>query len=139
MRRLAVLGLALSLMLLRTGAQAGTIARGAFVQQLWELCGAVPYDCSALFSDVDPDAPWAQAVAWAAGGGLVLGDGAGRFWPDAPLTCGQLELILSRADAQLERPTAPYLPGAWPEDPVASCDAAQALQQWRTGGACPIG
>lgn len=139
MRRLAALGLVLALASPWAGAQESTITRGAFLQQLWELCGAVPYDVSELFSDVDPDAPYAQAVAWAAGGGLVLGDGAGRFWPDAPLTCGQLELLLSRADIQLDRPTGLYLPGAWPEDPVVFSDGVHALEQWRTGGACPIG
>ena len=132
MRRLFAFGLLLALLCPAAGGTQLTVTRGEFVCWLWESCGSVPYDSSHGFSDVDKDDPWAEAICWAQGEALVLGDGTGRFLPKELLTHAQLELILSRADVMLGRQeTRQYLPGAWPEDPVCRTDAQRALEQWR--------
>lgn len=48
------------------------------------------------FSDVDQDAPYAEAVRWAASEKLMSGYGGGRFGPDDPVTREQLAVILWR-------------------------------------------
>lgn len=48
------------------------------------------------FSDVAQDAPYAEAVRWAASERLIFGYGDGRFGPDDPVTREQLAVILWR-------------------------------------------
>lgn len=48
------------------------------------------------FSDVAQDAPYAEAVRWAASEKLIFGYGDGRFGPDDPVTREQLAVILWR-------------------------------------------
>ena len=48
------------------------------------------------FSDVAQDAPYAEAIRWAASEKLMSGYGGGRFGPDDPVTREQLAVILWR-------------------------------------------
>ena len=48
------------------------------------------------FEDVAQDAPYAEAVRWAASEGLMSGYGDGRFGPEDPVTREQLAVILWR-------------------------------------------
>ena len=77
-------------------AQAAAVTRGSFLNALWEHAGAVPYDATPVFSDVEREDPWATAVGWAAAQGLVQGTGSGRFEPDRPITREEAALVLCR-------------------------------------------
>ncbi len=61
---------------------------------LWRLEGAPAADYAASFSDVAPDAWYAEAVHWAAGAGIVAGYGDSRFGPDDPITREQMAAML---------------------------------------------
>ncbi len=52
---------------------------------LWRAAGSPELERAADFADVDPDAYYAEAVAWAAENGVVLGTGTG-FEPDRVCT-----------------------------------------------------
>ena len=60
------------------------------------------------FSDVPPDAYYAQAVTWATDGDIVTGTGGGLFSPDRPCTTGEIVMCLWRAagrpEPQVENP-----------------------------------
>lgn len=72
------------------------MTRGMLATVLHRLDGAeTPADIE-LFADVDAEAWYAQAVAWAAGSGIVTGDEAGQFNPEAPVTRAQLAVMLCR-------------------------------------------
>ncbi|HPE16138.1 MAG TPA: S-layer homology domain-containing protein [Oscillospiraceae bacterium] len=60
---------------------------------LWRLAGEPEPAGSADFTDV-PDTWYTTAVAWASENGIVTGDGAGRFLPDADMTREQFALML---------------------------------------------
>ena len=62
---------------------------------LWRLEGK-PAAAGAAFDDVDPDAWYAQAVAWASGNALVEGYGGSVFGPGDPITREQLAAVLYR-------------------------------------------
>lgn len=50
------------------------------------------------FEDVDRIADWAkQAIAWAVRENIILGDGAGRIRPDAPITRAEMAVMVARA------------------------------------------
>lgn len=60
------------------------------------------------FSDVPPDAYYAQAVTWATDSDIVAGTGGGLFSPDRPCTTGEILTCLWRAagrpEPQVENP-----------------------------------
>lgn len=66
------------------------------------LCAVAPVSAAAAetetrkFSDVSPDAWYAEAVNAMAETGLLLGDGNGKFNPDAPITFGEFATLLCR-------------------------------------------
>ena len=111
------------------------VSRGQFVLWLWQWAGSVPFAVDQSFDDVDRNSCWAEAIAWAKDAGLVIGDGAGRFYPDAPLTYEHLELILARYDILWNRPGGLYLPGACQEDFVSWADGQKAVEQFYSDGA----
>ena len=70
--------------------------RAATVTYLWKLSGR-PSVAPAAFTDVDADAEYAQAVAWAVEQGVTTGTGAGdTFSPDGTCTRGQIVTFLHR-------------------------------------------
>lgn len=79
-----------------TFAPEGTTTRGQIVVILHRLEGEPAAERKAAFTDVADGAWYAAGVAWAAENGIVNGDEAGRFRPDAPLTREQLAAILYR-------------------------------------------
>ena len=70
-------------------------SRGMLVTILYSLAGK-PQTDAVSFSDVDGDAWYAQAVAWAASKNIVAGYGNGTFGPNDPLTREQTAAILYR-------------------------------------------
>ncbi len=70
--------------------------RAQFVKLLWAINGS-PKAAAADFSDVDANAWYAAAVAWAAETKVTLGDGAGHFLPDDGCTRGEAAAFLHRA------------------------------------------
>src|SRR5690606_7070997 len=53
-------------------------------------------DLAPRFADVPADHPFAAAIAWAAGAGVVAGYPDGTFAPTAPLTRQALAAVLHR-------------------------------------------
>lgn len=74
--------------------------RAATVTYLWKLAGRPAADAVA-FTDVDGDADYAQAVAWAVKEGVTSGTGDGTtFSPDSTCTRGQIATFLYRDMAE---------------------------------------
>ena len=61
-----------------------------------------PVAAVGAFSDVAPDAYYAQAVTWATDSDIVTGTGGGLFSPDRPCTTGEIVVCLWRAAGRLE-------------------------------------
>jgi len=72
------------------------ITRGMLVTVLWRMEGSPAVSTRAGFSDVLPDAYYAEAVAWASASGIVSGFSGGRFGPDINISREQLAAILYR-------------------------------------------
>lgn len=70
-------------------------SRGMLVTILYSLAGKPQVD-AASFSDVDSDAWYARAVAWAASKNIVAGYDNGTFGPNDPVTREQMASILYR-------------------------------------------
>lgn len=73
-----------------------TLTRGMMVTVLHRMAGTPAAGQSSPFADVAADAYYADAVAWAAEKGIVLGVSETRFAPDAPITRQQLAAVLYR-------------------------------------------
>lgn len=73
--------------------------RAMVVTYLWSLDGS-PYGQTEAFTDVPPDAPYAQAVAWALSTGITEGNDSGRFDPDGICSRGQIVTFLYRYMAE---------------------------------------
>lgn len=71
------------------------MTRGMLITVLWRSAGR-PETEPAGFTDVSPDAYYAQAVAWAADKGIVKGISETLFAPEAKITREQLATILYR-------------------------------------------
>lgn len=71
------------------------LTRGMLVQILYNLEGK-PKGTAANFSDVQPDAWYAEAVGWAASNKVVTGYADGTFRPNAAVTREQAAAILYR-------------------------------------------
>ncbi|MGN1307020.1 MAG: leucine-rich repeat protein [Faecousia sp.] len=86
------------------------MSRAMFVTVLWRAAGEPAAEQAASFKDVDDDAYYAEAVAWAVEVGVTNGTGENCFSPDALITREQLATFLYRyAQAQkitLEKTTA---------------------------------
>ena len=61
-----------------------------------------PVAAVGTFSDVPPDAYYAQAVTWATDSDIVTGTGGGQFSPERPCTTGEIVMCLWRAAGQPE-------------------------------------
>ena len=72
------------------------MTRAMLVTVLWRQAGSPVVNYAMDFSDVAEGAWYAEAVRWAAAGGVVGGYGDGRFGPNDPITREQLATILFR-------------------------------------------
>lgn len=72
------------------------MTRGMLVTVLWRLDGETAPKTATTFTDVDANAYYADAVAWAAESGVVNGIGGGRFDPEGNVTREQIAAILFR-------------------------------------------
>lgn len=92
--------------------------RGTAMNFLWRYAGSPDASASGAFTDVDPDAGCAQAVAWAVEAGITSGTSETTFSPNEPCTRGQIATFLYRclneAGGQAELPEAPA-PASAPE------------------------
>ena len=73
-----------------------SMTRGMLVTVLWRLDGETAPKTATTFTDVDANAYYADAVAWAAESGVVNGIGGGRFDPEGNVTREQIAAILFR-------------------------------------------
>ena len=81
----------------------GTLSRAQLATVLWRQAGEPAASEPADFADCDPDAFYADAVAWAASEGIVRGYGDGtNFGPEDPVTREQLATILWRQAGEPE-------------------------------------
>lgn len=65
---------------------------------LLPLLMTVPtFAADSSFSDVAPDAPYAESIAYLVEHGITNGTGADTFSPDAPVTVRQWSVMLCRA------------------------------------------
>lgn len=71
--------------------------RSAVVAYLWKLAGQPAATKAASFTDVDSNADYATAVAWAVEQGITGGTSATTFTPDGICTRGQIVTFLFRA------------------------------------------
>ncbi|BDF68580.1 hypothetical protein CE91St43_25520 [Oscillospiraceae bacterium] len=83
----------------------GSVTRAQAVTVLARLAGAERAE-TAAFSDVASGSWYAGYVGWACDGGIVEGDGAGRFLPDEAVTAEQMALMLARYDGGYAASTA---------------------------------
>jgi hypothetical protein len=74
----------------------GTASRAMVVTVLYRMAGSPEVSDVTSFSDVDADAWYAKAVAWAAANGITTGFEDGTFRPDASITREQLVTFLYR-------------------------------------------
>lgn len=72
------------------------MTRAMLVTVLWRLDLEPGGAIDKLFGDIDPDAWYAEAVAWAAENGIVNGYDADTFSPDDSITREQMAAILHR-------------------------------------------
>lgn len=110
-----------------------TCTRAQAVACLWQAEGSPKADGQNPFADVDADASYADAVAWAVSQGITNGTSKTTFSPDAALTNGQAMVYLWRAftDGEAETSGAYYDAAvAWAKeqgmiedafDPAAPC------------------
>ena len=101
------------------------MTRGMLVTVLWRLDGETAPKTATTFTDVDANAYYADAVAWAAGSGIVNGVGGNKFAPSEPVTREQLAAIFFRY-AKAEAPEADVLSG-YPDAEAISTYARDAM------------
>ena len=77
-----------------TFAPGQTLTRSMMAQILYNLAGQPAVEGSAAFTDVAAGAWYADAVAWAAGSGIVKGYSAAAFGPEDAVTREQLAVML---------------------------------------------
>ena len=81
----------------------GTLSRAQLATVLWRQAGEPEAKNDASFADCDPEAFYAEAVAWADEQGIVEGYGDGtNFGPEDPVTREQLATILWRMAGEPE-------------------------------------
>ena len=83
------------------------------VNYMWQVYGRPQVSGSSTFSDVSPNAAYAQAVAWAAEKGITSGTEDGTtFSPDMTCTRGQIVTFLHRNALQSNSSTYPVTDNA---------------------------
>lgn len=76
--------------------EADTLSRAQLIAALHEKEGKPVVNYAMDYTDVAPDAEYAEAVRWAASEQIACGYGDGKFGPDDPVTREQLAVILYR-------------------------------------------
>jgi len=71
-------------------------SRGTAMDFLWRYVGSPAAGAPAAFTDVDPNADYARAVAWAVEQGITEGSTETTFSPNDPCTRGQIATFLYR-------------------------------------------
>lgn len=82
-----------------------TRARCAY--EIWKLAGSEVVDYLMTFGDVDPEAPEAEAIRWAASEGIMNGVDEASFNPDEPLLREELAVVMKRCADRLGIGTEP--------------------------------
>ena len=77
----------------------GIATRAECVKSLWELAGSPVVDYLMLFTDIDPEADYVEAIRWAASEKLVT-DGA-KFRPEDEITREELAVVIYRLAGKL--------------------------------------
>ena len=77
-------------------APAAPAARAEVVQALWKMAGSPVVNYLMTFTDVEQEAPYAEAVRWAAAMGIAQGYPDGSFLPDGTLTRQEMAAFLYR-------------------------------------------
>ena len=72
------------------------LTRAQAVERLYEAAGCPAVSADAGFADVDANASYAEAVAWAKTQGVVKGMNASAFQPDAVISQAQFAAMLTR-------------------------------------------
>nr|WP_326216644.1 fibronectin type III domain-containing protein [uncultured Oscillibacter sp.] len=72
------------------------LTRAQAVERLYEAAGCPTVSADAGFADVDANASYAEAVAWAKSQGIVKGMNASAFQPDAVISQAQFAAMLTR-------------------------------------------
>ena len=75
---------------------AAPLTRAQAVERLYEAAGCPAVSADAGFADVDANASYAEAVAWAKSQGVVKGMNASAFQPDAVISQAQFAAMLTR-------------------------------------------
>ena len=73
-----------------------SMTRGMFVTVLWRAAGSPAAGGGKHFTDVQPDAYYAQAVRWAAANDIVKGVSSTKFAPNGLVTREQMAALLYR-------------------------------------------
>ncbi len=120
------------------------MTRAMLVTVLWRLDGRPAAKAAASFTDVAGGTWYTEAVAWAAGSGIVNGVGAGRFDPDGNVTREQIAAIIYRyagfkgrpVDQKADLSGFPDLGsvGSWARDAFAWANAAGLITGTRENG-----
>ena len=111
------------------------MTRGMLVTVLWRLDGETAPKAAATFTDVDANAYYAEAVAWAAEAGVVNGIDGSRFDPEGNVTREQIAAILFRyASGKGVDTTARASLAAFPDAEKTSAYAQEALS-WAVAAA----
>lgn len=101
--------------------------RAAAMGFLWRYAGSPAAGAPDAFTDVAPDADYAQAVAWAVEAGITSGTSESTFSPNEPCTRGQIVTFLYRCMNEA-------LPGEKvfiPEDPAPSAPSQEPKEETR--------
>lgn len=98
------------------------VTRGMLAVLLYRFSGEENPGGAARFTDVDPGAYYAEAVAWGAGAGVLNGTGADTFAPDRPVTRQELARVLLNYVR--------YLGAALPEGQTAVYSDGDTIASW---------
>lgn len=72
------------------------LTRAELILALYEQEGTCGINFAMDYTDVSPDAEYAEAICWASSEGMVQGYGNGTFGPDDAVTREQMAVILYR-------------------------------------------
>lgn len=101
----------------------GTLDRATLATVLYRASGKPAITTVPAFTDVRAGLWYSDAVAWAAGAGILQGVGGNHFNPAGPVTQVQLDVIMRRYQGEN-----PDWPGDPTEKPATRAEVAVALQ-----------